>query len=104
MAKIFYPDFFNDVFGPIMQPGSSGGFAGPARIGNIAGKLLDEKIKSVIFSFQPEDIGRFKSLGNFMRDLKLMTKGFLMPTGLPGNRDYPMNSGWMTMITDIGEQ
>lgn len=68
MEKIFYPDFFNDVFGPIMQPGSSGGFAGPARIGNIAGKLLDEKIKSVIFSFQPEDIGRFKSLGNFMTD------------------------------------
>ena len=68
MEKIFYPDFFNDVFGPIMQPGSSGGFAGPARIGNIAGKLLGENIRRVIFSFQPEDIERFKSLGNFMTD------------------------------------
>lgn len=36
MEKLFYPDFFNDVFGPIMQPGSSGGFAGTSRIGRIA--------------------------------------------------------------------
>ncbi|MBQ6589241.1 MAG: L-serine ammonia-lyase, iron-sulfur-dependent, subunit alpha [Butyrivibrio sp.] len=68
MAKIFYPDFFNDVFGPIMQPGSSGGFAGPARIGNVARHLIKEEPKKVVFSLQQEDIGRFKSLGNFMTD------------------------------------
>ncbi len=68
MAKIFYPDFFNDVFGPIMQPGSSGGFAGPARIGNVARHLINEEPQKVVFSLQHEDIGRFKSLGNFMTD------------------------------------
>ncbi|WP_026659035.1 L-serine ammonia-lyase, iron-sulfur-dependent, subunit alpha [Butyrivibrio sp. AC2005] len=68
MAKIFYPDFFNDVFGPIMQPGSSGGFAGPTRIGNVASHLIDEKINRVTFSFQKSDIGKFQSLGNFMTD------------------------------------
>ncbi len=72
MAKIFYPDFFNDVFGPIMQPGSSGGFAGPTRIGNVARKLIRENPKKVVFSFQNKDIGHFKSLGNFMTD-----RGFL---------------------------
>jgi len=36
MPKLFYPDFFNDVFGPIMQPGSSGSFAGTSRVGRIA--------------------------------------------------------------------
>ena len=47
MGKIFYPDFFNDVFGPIMQPGSSGGFAGPIRIGNIARTLVSGNVRKV---------------------------------------------------------
>ncbi len=68
MAKLFYPDFFNDVFGPIMQPGSSGGFAGPARIGNIARNLINETPEKVVISLQNEDVGRFNSLGNFMTD------------------------------------
>lgn len=68
MDKIFYPDYFNDVFGPIMQPGSSGGFAGPIRIGNIARALVKGQIKKVVFSFQNKDAGHFKSLGNFMTD------------------------------------
>nr|WP_297765016.1 L-serine ammonia-lyase, iron-sulfur-dependent, subunit alpha [uncultured Butyrivibrio sp.] len=68
MGKIFYPDFFNDVFGPIMQPGSSGGFAGPIRIGNIARTLVSGNVRKVIFSFQQDDAGHFRSLGNFMTD------------------------------------
>ena len=72
MAKIFYPDFFNDVFGPIMQPGSSGGFAGPTRIGNVAASLITGKVKSAAFLFQKDNAERFKSLGNFMTD-----RGFL---------------------------
>lgn len=67
MTKIFYPDFFNDVFGPIMQPGSSGGFAGPSRIGYVASNLVDN-VKKVVFNFNPSSIGKFKSLGNFMTD------------------------------------
>ena len=36
----YYPEFFNDVFGPIMQPGSSSHTAGPCRIGYMAHQLL----------------------------------------------------------------
>lgn len=39
----FYPDIFNDVYGPIMQPGSSSHTAGPCRIGFAAYSLLGEK-------------------------------------------------------------
>ena len=38
-----YPEFFNDVFGPIMQPGSSSHTAGPCRFGYLAGSLLGER-------------------------------------------------------------
>ncbi|MFA4964900.1 MAG: L-serine ammonia-lyase, iron-sulfur-dependent, subunit alpha [Thermoleophilia bacterium] len=42
MAVAAYPEFFNDVFGPVMQPGSSSHFAGPCRLGLLAGRLLGE--------------------------------------------------------------
>ena len=42
-----YPEFFNDVFGPIMQPGSSSHTAGPCRIGYLACSLLGEKLRSI---------------------------------------------------------
>ena len=42
MTVAAYPEFFNDVFGPIMQPGSSSHFAGPCRLGLLAGDLLGE--------------------------------------------------------------
>jgi L-serine dehydratase len=42
-----YPDFFNDVFGPIMQPGSSSHTAGPCRIGFLARSLLGEELRSI---------------------------------------------------------
>jgi L-serine dehydratase len=35
-----YPEFFNDVFGPVMQPGSSSHTAGPCRLGRLAADLL----------------------------------------------------------------
>ena len=47
MSKIFYPDFFNDVFGPEMQPGSSSHTAGPLRLGNLANQLLGGRLKSI---------------------------------------------------------
>lgn len=37
-----YPDMFNDVFGPVMQPGSSSHLAGPCRITFLANCLLDD--------------------------------------------------------------
>jgi len=42
MTVAAYPEFFNDVFGPVMQPGSSSHFAGPCRLGLLAGRLLGE--------------------------------------------------------------
>jgi L-serine dehydratase len=38
-----YPEFFNDVFGPVMQPGSSSHTAGPCRLGYLAACLLGER-------------------------------------------------------------
>ncbi|MGO8685291.1 MAG: L-serine ammonia-lyase, iron-sulfur-dependent, subunit alpha [Thermoleophilia bacterium] len=37
-----YPEFFNDVFGPVMQPGSSSHTAAPCRLGYLASNLLGE--------------------------------------------------------------
>ncbi|MDR3577593.1 MAG: L-serine ammonia-lyase, iron-sulfur-dependent, subunit alpha [Anaerolineaceae bacterium] len=37
-----YPEFYNDVFGPVMQPGSSSHTAGPCRLGYLANSLLGE--------------------------------------------------------------
>ena len=37
MTVAAYPEFFNDVFGPVMQPGSSSHTAGPCRLGYLAG-------------------------------------------------------------------
>ena len=42
-----YPEFFNDVFGPIMQPGSSSHTAGPCRIGYLARSLLGEELRAI---------------------------------------------------------
>jgi L-serine dehydratase len=39
MTVALYPEFYNDVFGPIMQPGSSSHTAAPCRLGYIAHSL-----------------------------------------------------------------
>ena len=65
--KIFYPDFFNDVFGPIMQPGSSGGFAGTSRSARIARYSVLSDPEDVTFIFAPSS-HMIDSLGTFMED------------------------------------
>jgi L-serine dehydratase len=67
MQKLFYPDFFNDVFGPIMQPGSSGSFAGTSRVGRIARHTLKSAPRRVRILFNPGD-SHFVNLGNMMED------------------------------------
>lgn len=67
VAKIIYPDFFNDVFGPIMQPGSSGGFAGPIRIGAIARALVLGDVSKAVIKL-PSDYGDLSKLDTFMTD------------------------------------
>jgi L-serine dehydratase len=78
MAKIFYPDFFNDVFGPIMQPGSSGSFGGTSRVGRIARYTLKSEPKRVRILFNPS-ANHMRSLGNMMDDRAY----------LAGLQDYP---------------
>lgn len=65
--KIFYPDFFNDVFGPIMQPGSSGGFAGTSRAARVARYSVLSEPEEVTFVFAPGS-HTIDSLGTFMED------------------------------------
>ena len=68
MSKIFYPDFFNDVFGPIMQPGSSSSFAGNSRVGWAASFTIKGELRQVKISFNPGDKGQIRKLGNMMED------------------------------------
>ena len=67
MSKLLYPDFFNDVFAPVMQPGSSGSFAGTCRIGQTARHCLKSEPKRVRILFQPSS-HFFQKLGNMMDD------------------------------------
>lgn len=46
MSKLI-PDIFEDVFGPVMQPGSSSHTAGPCRIGSEARKLVKGRLKKI---------------------------------------------------------
>jgi L-serine dehydratase len=72
MTKILYPDFFNDVFGPIMQPGSSTSFAGNSRVGRVASCTVWGGIKRAKIRFNPDDQGHIKKLGNMMEDRALL--------------------------------
>jgi len=67
MNKLFYPDFFNDVFGPIMQPGSSGSFGGTSRVGRIARYTLASEPVRARIAFNPSD-HHLRVLGNMMDD------------------------------------
>lgn len=67
MTRPTYPDFFNDVFGPIMQPGSSGGFAGPVRIGNAA-RALAGGAPTRARVLVPAGYGDLSQLDTFMTD------------------------------------
>lgn len=47
MMTELYPEFFNDVFGPVMQPGSSSHTAGPCRLGRLAHDLLNAPLQRI---------------------------------------------------------
>ncbi|MDR1177992.1 MAG: L-serine ammonia-lyase, iron-sulfur-dependent, subunit alpha [Spirochaetaceae bacterium] len=68
MPKLFYPDFFNDVFGPVMQPGSSGSFAGTSRVARAASHSITSGLKRAKIRFNPNDRKNFRKLGNMMED------------------------------------
>jgi L-serine dehydratase len=78
-----YPEFFNDVFGPVMQPGSSSRQAGPCRLGLLAASLLDEPPRRVEFHLDPA--------GSFAGTFGLMNEDLGLASGVLGlGPDHPL--------------
>ena len=76
MTIELYPDLFNDVFGPIMQPGSSSHTAGPCRLGVLAHSLLGERPVKVQVLLDRE--------GSFAGTFGLMSEDSAMLAGAMG--------------------
>lgn len=70
-----YPEFFNDVFGPVMQPGSSSHTAGPCRLGRLAGDLLGEPLKKA--RIELDEAGSFAGTFGIMAEDRAMVAGLL---------------------------
>ena len=70
-----YPEFFNDVFGPVMQPGSSSHTAGPCRLGYLAGCLLGEPVARM--RIELDRGGSFAGTFGIMAEDRAMVAGVL---------------------------
>ena len=70
-----YPEFFNDVFGPVMQPGSSSHTAGPCRLGYLAGCLLGESVAKMRVELDKN--GSFAGTFGIMAEDRAMVAGVL---------------------------
>ena len=70
-----YPEFFNDVFGPVMQPGSSSHTAGPCRLGYLAGCLLGEPVAKI--RVELDKSGSFAGTFGIMAEDRAMVAGVL---------------------------
>jgi len=70
-----YPEFFNDVFGPVMQPGSSSHTAGPCRMGYLAADLLGEPVRSARIVL--DEHGSFGGTFGIMAEDRAMVAGIL---------------------------
>ena len=70
-----YPEFFNDVFGPVMQPGSSSHTAGPCRLGRLAADLLGEPLAKVRVELDKD--GSFAGTFGIMAEDRAMMAGVL---------------------------
>jgi len=70
-----YPELFNDVFGPVMQPGSSSHFAGPCRLGLLAGQLLGEPPARIRILL--DERGSFAGTFGIMAEDRAMVGGVL---------------------------
>ena len=75
MTVAVYPEFFNDVFGPVMQPGSSSHFAGPCRLGYLAGALLGEPPSRIRILL--DERGSFAGTFGIMAEDRAMVGGVL---------------------------
>jgi L-serine dehydratase len=70
-----YPEFFNDVFGPVMQPGSSSHTAGPCRLAYLAGCLLGEPVARI--RVELDKGGSFAGTFGIMAEDRAMVAGAL---------------------------
>jgi L-serine dehydratase len=70
-----YPEFFNDVFGPVMQPGSSSHTAGPCRLAYLAGCLLGEPVAKMRVELDKD--GSFAGTFGIMAEDRAMVAGVL---------------------------
>ena len=75
MTVEFYPNIFNDVLGPIMQPGSSSHTAGPCRLGYLANCLLGERPRTIRIILDPN--GSFAGTFGIMHEDSGMLAGAL---------------------------
>jgi len=70
-----YPELFNDVFGPVMQPGSSSHTAGPCRLGRLAADLLGEPLNKA--RIELDERGSFAGTFGIMAEDRAMVAGLL---------------------------
>lgn len=75
MSQDLYPEFFNDVFGPVMQPGSSSHTAGPCRLGNLARSLLGAAPIRIVVQLDPT--GSFAGTFGVMAEDRAMLAGVM---------------------------
>ncbi|MHB9150169.1 MAG: L-serine ammonia-lyase, iron-sulfur-dependent, subunit alpha [Thermoleophilia bacterium] len=70
-----YPELFNDVFGPVMQPGSSSHTAAPCRLGYVAHHLLGERPRRIHVTLDRD--GSFAGTFGLMAEDSAMVAGAL---------------------------
>jgi L-serine dehydratase len=75
MSLPLYPEFYNDVFGPVMQPGSSSHTAAPCRLGYLARSLLGEAPQKVRVLLDSE--GSFAGTFGIMNEDNAMLSGVM---------------------------
>ena len=100
-----YPEFFNDVFGPVMQPGSSSHMAGPCRMGRLAADLLGEPPASIHITLDAH--GSFAGTFGIMAEDRAMVAGVLgmlpddlrlfLTTGVMGGFTTYSSFNWETL-------
>lgn len=95
MTTELYPDFFNDVFGPVMQAGSSSHLGGPSRLGQLTNHLLDEDPVRVEVLMDAE--------GSFAGTFGAMSEDEGMATGAMGMPlDHPRRHLWKEIAAERG--
>lgn len=97
-----YPEFYNDVFGPLMQPGSSSHMAAPCRVGYLCNSLLGEDVAEILvemdkdgsftgtFGQMNEDLGMLNGALGHMPDYNdfFGIKSYLRANSIPYKFDF----------------